>query len=130
MIRLKEILDQPQTGKPLKKVLYRGDDKKFKNFDPKFIGKSTNVNTEGFWFTDSADAAMFYGENVRSFEVTMRNPLVFTYEDFTSTTHGPPYFARLAKQNGHDGVVVQNIVDGDRESDVYCVWNVGQIKKI
>ena len=130
MIRLKEILNQPQSGKPLKQVVFRGDDKPFTKFDASFIGKATMTNTEGFWFSNSKDAAEFYGEHVRPFEITMRNPLVFTYDDFVKTTHGPPHFARIAKQKGHDGVVIQNIVDGDRESDVYCVWNVSQIKAL
>lgn len=131
MIRLKEILNQPQTGKPIKAKLYRGDDREFDTFDPKFIGKSTMANTEGFWFSSSPEAAQYFGEHVRSFEVTMQNPLVFTDEDFVrGYPKGPPHFARIAKQKGHDGVVIKNVVDGDRVSDVYCVWNVGQIKKL
>lgn len=131
MILLKELLDQPHTGRPLKRVLYRGDDTKFDTFDPKFIGKSTMSNTEGFWFSSTKEAAEFYGEHVGTFEVTMRNPLVFTHEDFVNGyPDGPPKFARKAKQAGHDGVVLLNVVDGDRVSDVYCVWNVGQIKKL
>jgi hypothetical protein len=128
MILLKELLDHPETGRPLKKVLYRGDDKKFAKFDPAFIGKSTMSNTEGFWFTDSADAAQFYGEHVRAFVVTMSNPLVFTGEDFKNGyPKGTSYFAKLAKQKGYDGVIILDIIDGDRRSNVYCVFNASQI---
>jgi hypothetical protein len=128
MILLKELLYQPKTGKPLKKVLYRGDDNQFAEFDPAFIGRSTMSNTEGFWFTDSADAARFYGEHVRSFLVTMHNPMVFTREDFVKAyPKGPSYLAKLAKQKGHDGAVIMDIVDGDRESTVYCVFDPKQI---
>lgn len=128
MILLKELLNRLETGRPFKKVLYRGDDKEFAEFDPAFIGKSTMSNTEGFWFTDSADAAQFYGEHVRPFVVIMRNPLVFTGEDFKKGyPKGPPHFAKLAKSNGHDGVVITDIMDGDRISNIFCVFNANQI---
>lgn len=128
MIRLKEILETPTTGRPFEKTLYRGDDTKFTKFDSSFIGKSTGRNTEGFWFTDNADAASFFGEHVRPFKVKMHNPLVFTNEDFVKNyPHGPSYFARLAKQQGHDGVVILNIQDGNEVSNVYCVFNASQI---
>lgn len=131
MILLTEILNQPVTGKPLTAHLYRGDDKKFSKFNHSFIGKATMANTEGFWFSNSADAAAFYGQHVREFEITMKNPLVFTDEDFRNGwPQGPPKFARIAKDKGYDGVVILNIIDGDRSSDVYCVWNTSQIKPV
>lgn len=131
MILLKEILEQPVTGKSLTTKVFRGDDTEFDTFDPKFIGKSTMSNTEGFWFSNSADAAEFYGHHVRPFEVTMKNPMVFSKEDFVKAyPHGPSHFAKLAKQRGCDGVVILNIIDGDRRSDVYCVWDPKQIRSL
>ena len=130
MIRLSEILTELHTGRPLKQIVYRGDDTDFNAFDHKFIGRATMSNTEGFWFSSDPEAAQYFGQLVRKFEITMNNPLVFTDEDFRQTYHGPPHFARLAKQRGHDGVVIKNIVDGDMVSDVYCVWNIEQIKKL
>jgi hypothetical protein len=131
MILLKELLKQPQTGVPLKHIVFRGDDIEFNDFNPSFIGKSTMSNTEGFWFSSSKDTAQYFGEHVRKFEITMNNPLVFTDEEFSrGYPKGPPEFARIAKRKGHDGVVILNIVDGDRISDVYCVWNISQIKKL
>jgi len=131
MISLKEILSQPSTGKELTAKVFRGDDDPFPKFDPAFLGKSTMSKTEGFWFSNSADAAEFFGQHVRPFEITMKNPLVFTDEDFRNGyPHGPPHFARIAKERGHDGVVIQNITDGDRVSDVYCVWNTKQIRPL
>lgn len=129
-MRLKEILDQPKTGQPLRKVVYRGDDKKFKTFDSSFIGKSTMANTEGFWFSSSKDAAGYYGQHVRPFEISMRNPLVMNDEDFLKGyPKGPPSFAKMAKEQGYDGIVLLNIYDGDMLSDVYCVWNPTQISR-
>ncbi len=131
MMRLTEILNQPVTGRPVKAQVFRGDDKKFSKFDHSFIGQATMSNTEGFWFSSSEDAAAFYGQHVRAFEITMKNPLVFTDEDFIKGyPKGPPYFAKMAKERGHDGVVILNITDGDRTSDVYCVWNISQIKRL
>lgn len=130
-MRLKETLDQPKTGHPIRKVVYRGDDSDFKDFDPNFIGKSTMSNTQGFWFYSSKEAAQFFGEHVRAFEVTMQNPLIINDEDFVKGyPKGPPSFAKMAKEKGHDGIVLLNIVDGDMVSDVYCVWNPSQITKI
>ena len=130
MISLAKILSEAYTGRPLKQIVFRGDDTDFSDFDPKFIGRATMSNTEGFWFSSDPEAAQYFGEMVRKFEITMNNPLVFTDEDFRQTHHGPPHFARLAKQQGYDGVVIKNIIDGDMVSDVYCVWNIGQIKRL
>jgi hypothetical protein len=127
MIKLKEILNSPQTGKPLKQVVFRGDDKQFDEFDPSYIG-SKGYDTAGFWVSSSEEAAEYYGERVRRFVITMKNPMVFSAEDFVKGyPKGPPHFARLAQQKGHDGVVIQDIMDGDRYSDVYCVFDASQI---
>lgn len=119
----------PTTGVPFTVNVFRGDDKQFQRFDPSVIGRSTGADTEGYWFSSSEDAAGYYGEHVRPFVVTMNNPLVVSHEEFKNGyPHGPPYFAKLAKEKGHDGVVILDILDGDRYSDVYCVWNPTQIK--
>lgn len=131
MIKLKQLLFETKTGKPFRGIVYRGDDKQFSDFDYSFIGKSTGANTFGFWFTSSPDAAEFYGQHVRAFEITMENPLVITGEEFVKGyPHGPPKFAEKAAVSGHDGVILLDIIDGDRISNVYCVWDVNQIKTL
>lgn len=130
MIKLKEILETPQTGKPFKKIVYRGDDEEFAEFDPERIGIK-GFETVGFWFSGTEDAAASYGEHVRPFEITMKNPMVFSQEDFRKIyPKGPPYLAQTAKNKGYDGIVILNIIDGDRWSDVYCVFNPSQIKPV
>ncbi len=117
------------SGRPFRGVVYRGDDKQFTDFDYSFIGKSTGANTFGFWFTDSPDAAEFFGQHVRAFEITMDNPLVVSGEEFANKyPNGPSKFAIKAAEAGHDGVIIQDIMDGDRYSTVFCVWNKNQIK--
>lgn len=130
MILLSEILGRPETSRPFKKVVYRGDDEAFAEFDPEKVGRK-GFETVGFWFSGTYDAAGFYGEHVRPFEITIKNPLVFDSEDFRKAyPHGPPHLAQLAKNKGHDGCVIFDIMDGDRWSDVYCVFSPQQIKPI
>lgn len=130
MIRLKSLLEV-KTGRRFRGVVYRGDDKQFTDFDYGAIGKSTGSNTFGFWFTSSPEAAEFYGQHVRAFVITMDNPLVVSEDDFVNAyPDGPPKFAVKAAQDGHDGVIIQNIMDGDRVSTVYCVWDKDQIAQV
>ena len=129
MILLKTLLAEIKTGRPFRGVVYRGDDEQFTNFDYSFIGKSSGTNTFGFWFTNNSDAAKFFGQHVRAFEIAMDNPLIVSGEEFTGKwPDGPPKFAIKAAEAGHDGVIIQNIRDGDRYSTVYCVWDKDQIK--
>jgi len=130
MILLSEILGRPETGKSFKKIVYRGDDEAFAEFDPTKIGRK-GFDTVGFWFSGTYDAAGFYGEHVRPFEIRMRNPKVFSSEDFRKAyPKGPPWLAQIAKNEGHDGCVILDIMDGDRWSDVYCVFDKNQIKAV
>jgi len=131
MIKLKSLLKEIKTGHPFRGVVYRGDDKQFEKFDYAFIGKSTGANTFGFWFTSSPDAAEFFGQHVRAFQITMDNPLVVTEEEFfKGYPDGPSKFAARAEMAGHDGVIILNIQDGDRRSNVYCVWDRDQITDV
>lgn len=116
----------------LKEILvYRGDEKRFQKFDHRFIGRSTGIDTVGFWFSNSKDAAEFFGPHVRAFNITMNNPLVVTSQQFIDAyPRGPAYFARLAKKSGYDGLVIQDIIDGDKESTVYCVFDASQITPV
>jgi hypothetical protein len=129
MIKLKKLLFEAKTGEPFRGIVYRGDDQQFSEFDYSFIGKSTGANTFGFWFTSSPEAAEFYGQHVRAFEINMENPLVVSGEEFAKGfPHGPPSFAKKAASAGYDGVIILDIMDGDRRSDVYCVWDKKQIR--
>lgn len=129
MIYLTEILEEPKTGIPFKKNVWRGDDISFSKFDKSYIGKK-GFDTVGFWFADTSYGAEYYGSQVREFTITMKNPMVITSEDFINAfPHGPTFFAKLAKSKGHDGCIILDIVDGDTQGNVYCVFSPNQIKK-
>lgn len=123
MIKLRTLLTEETF------LVFRGDDNPFPKFDYSKIGKSTGVNTFGFWFTDSSDAAEFYGQHVRKFKITLFNPMNVTSEDFVKhSPNGPAYWAQEAMKRGHDGVIIHDITDGDRQSTVYCVFDDSQIE--
>ena len=131
MIKLTEILNQLVTGKPFRRVVYRGDDKKFTRLSTKYLGKGlASGDRTGFWFTSNPDNASFFGEHVRQFEITMKNPKVLTYDDFVQTSHGPRHYAHVAKQEGYDGLVILDIVDGSHFSDIYCIFHPTQAKLV
>ena len=122
MIKLIPILQE------LKYDVYRGDDSKFKHFDVSYIGKSTGVDTIGFWFTNNESAAEFFGQYTRKFTIIINNPYIVTSEMFINNSpKGPTYWAKKAKNSNHDGVIIQDIVDGNVESTVYCVFTNTQI---
>lgn len=123
MIKLKSLLTEEIYD------VYRGDDVPFDKFNflkiGSGIGGSDNV---GFWFTNNQDAAEFYGEHVRKFSIHLSNPMVVSSDMFVKHyPNGPTYWAKLAFQNGHDGVIIKDIVDGDVESTVFCVFDDSQI---
>jgi hypothetical protein len=117
------------------KVVYHGTEKKFKRFNPRMVG--TNLGTQaGFWFTDSPDAAEYYSNGVQpvmKIFLKITNPLVVSEEMYAKKAAefwGPSRWAKLAFSNGHDGVIIQNVVDGDMRSTVYSVQSAEQIKVI
>ena len=123
MIKLRTLLKEEEI------LVFRGDDDPFPKFDYSKIGKSTGADTVGFWFTDSSDAAEFYGQHVRKFKINLFNPMHVTSKDFVDHyPNGPSFWAQTAMQKGHDGVIIHDITDGDRQSTVYCVFDDSQIE--
>lgn len=82
------------------------------------------INPES-WFSNSKDAVDFYysgpehGTKIHA-EVEMKNPLVVSYDDFVRERQGPTWWQAKAAQEGHDGVIIQDIQDGDRVSTVFA----------
>lgn len=108
--------------------VFRGDDINFQKFDTSLIGKSTGMDTVGFWFTDNEEAASFFGENVRKFQITLNNPLKVSNKQFIDNySHGPVWWAKKAKSEKYDGVIIKDIMDGNTISTVFCVFNINQI---
>ncbi len=114
--------------------VFHGTEKQFDEFSPSTIGKMTGANTSGFWFSDNKEASDFYhsgeelGGRTISAYLRIQNPLMVSDEKFASTSHGPPFWLREAISKGHDGVILEDIVDGDMESTVYAVPGPSQIK--
>ena len=110
--------------------VWRGDDVRFKEFDSRKIGTGFLGRTRGigFWFTDDRGAAGFFGHIVRPFTLFLGSPRIFTADEFRSLyPKGPSDLARMAEVDGHDACVIRDIQDGDRISNVFCVFNAGQI---
>lgn len=124
MIKLKALLVEASYE------VYRGDDEKFNTFDFSKIGSGVGgPNNIGFWFTNNPEAAEFYGEHVRKFFIYLSNPLIVSSDMFAKHyPNGPTYWAKIAYQEGYDGVIINDIVDGDIESTVFCVFDDFQIE--
>lgn len=110
----------PETGKSVTLRGFHATDKP--------IEGDLNPDT---WFTNKSEAADFYysGEETggRKFEadVTFQNPLVVSEEQFRSRYgekggNGPPYWMQKAWEEGHDGVILTDIIDGDKRSTVFA----------
>ena len=112
--------------------VFRGNDEPFRpfdQFDKGAIGRVADANTVGFWFSDSTHAVQYYGENVKKFKIKFKNPLYVCGVDFTKgAPKGPSYWAQEAYNRNLDGVIISSIIDGDRESTVFCVFHTGQIE--
>jgi len=78
---------------------------------------------EQYWFSDSWDASRYYGENSVEAKLHFSNPLLVTSEEFSATRRGPTWWARKARAEGHDAVVIHDIMDGDMFSTVCAVFD-------
>ena len=77
------------------------------------------VDRNGFFFADDYDNAGGYGSTVYKVYLNVTNPLIiecngqnYSSIDFNGITHDTYEWAEYAKQNGYDGVIFRNIVDG------------------
>lgn len=95
------------------------------NIDPTGAVKK---GEEEYWFSDDWAASRYYGENTIVARLKMRNPLVVSSEEFAESRGGPSsYWAKKAKREGYDAVVIHDIMDGDMFSTVCAVFSVSQI---
>jgi len=103
--------------------VYRGDDTLFEHFDDRKIGTGlTGGRGIGFWFSNCADAAAYFGEHVRPFTLIVSEPKVYTWDEIVANyPHGTCRLAVDAFINEHDCCVIPDYQDGDRVSTVYCV---------
>jgi hypothetical protein len=109
--------------------------------DPVVVAKdfaANNIDPTGavktgdeYWFSDDWEASRYYGENTVRAKLRMTNPLLVTREEFERIGRGPStYWAAKARQEGHDGVVINDIMDGDQFSTVCAVFSPSQIEAV
>lgn len=122
--------------------LYHGSRYKFlKELDPKMAGSgvvSYGARGPVTWFTSSKDNAEFYtdpgheDDNVQEYVYTayvkMQNPLIVDVEN--EINGSPALWLDEAKNEGHDGLIVKNVIDGTHKSDVYAVWTKKNIRLV
>lgn len=115
----------------MKYRLFHGTDAKFTRFDSAHCGKGTGAYYfPAFWFTDNEEATHFFGQNIMTVEITMHDPLIVTAEEFRESREGPQKWAARAFEDGHDGLILQGIVDGYKCSNVHAVWDEDQIELV
>lgn len=113
------------NGEPL--VVYHGTTIDFDTFDSSKIGSSTG-NGGGFWFAESLKASKFYGPKTVPAFVRMTNPMRVTRAEFEDDFGSPTSWAEYAKDEGHDGLILEDVQDGGTRSTVYAVFDPTQIK--
>lgn len=113
------------NGDPL--VVYHGTTIDFDTFDSSKIGSSTG-NGGGFWFAESLKASKFYGPKTVPAFVRMTNPMRVTRAEFEDDFGSPTSWAEYAKDEGHDGLILEDVQDGGTRSTVYAVFDPTQIK--
>ncbi len=119
-------------GQPL--VLFHGTESDFEQFDPRTIGRMTGTQRSGaFWFSNKKAAADWFGDGEKppmEVYVRMENPLVVTRAQFEDDMSGPSSWAMEARNEGHDGLIIEDIQDGGVRSTVYAVFDPKAIKSV
>ncbi len=105
------------NGKP--KVLYHGTWKNFDEFD---------VPETGIYFTDNLKAAKAYGEVIRVY-LSLQNPLVLDFEGSRDMGEHENILDEVtfAKEEGFDGLIVNNSFDGENTLNQFVAFSQNQI---
>jgi predicted nucleotidyltransferase/8-oxo-dGTP pyrophosphatase MutT (NUDIX family) len=76
------------------------------------------------------NAANARGEDmfVRGYHLRIENPLEVTSKEMGENRWSPPMLVPIAKDAGHDGVVIRGFHDGAMVSDVYVAFDPSQIR--
>lgn len=126
-------------GRPL--VLHHGSSTHFEVFD---MSKGLDG---AHWFTPNLRHAASFGEWVHSVCVSIVNPLVIAQEDLNGAWDKEhpsgnqddrnllprdfvKNFVAMAKERGHDGLIIKDMGDRDIESDMYLPFTPEQIKSV
>lgn len=152
-IKLRQVIPQSnfvskvvdENGEPL--VVYHGSTKRFTEFKENKIG-STTGDKSGFYFTNKKGIAkQYYSKETGStignlklifgiggkstvYDVFLKasNPYIENFNN-NRDTKGRENIIKNAREQGHDVVILKNIIDGPSVvQDVYVVFNPNQIK--
>jgi hypothetical protein len=110
--------------------VFHGSEREFQSFDQERIGSMRCASSFCFWFSSKMEVAQDYGFLIYLCELSIKNPLRVSFEEFVDERQGPSYWAKKAYQKGFDGVILTGIVDCSYmiASDIYGVFNPNQIK--
>jgi hypothetical protein len=99
-------------------VWYHGTEEDITTFDP------SKSRFGGTWFCENPNLTGYYGPSQYKVRLHFKNPLIVSEETYIAhKPNGPSYWARQAKSAGHDAVIIQDVIDGDTESTVCCVFD-------
>jgi hypothetical protein len=122
-----------EMGNPLR--VYHGTNKKFNVFKE---GEGKEFKDRGIFFTDNRKVSDAFGgdENTIEAYLSMKNPLVVDAQgnhwlniDFEGGKTNSDLLAGIARERGHDGVVLKNVKDPNPLiGNSYIVFNPTQIK--
>ena len=122
-----------EDGTP--RLVYHGTVSNFDEFSKAFLGSNTGASSarEGFFFaghptTADAYSQMREGANTMPVYLSIQNPLVV---DLAMSARRKTSYASLvkkAKEDGHDGLIIKNTVDGALPDDIHVVFDSRQIK--
>ncbi len=74
---------------------------------------------QGMWFAENPRLTGYYGPNQYKVRLNFKNPLIVTEAEYAAhKPNGPTSWAKKAQAEGHDAVIIQDIIDGDTESTV------------
>jgi len=76
------------------------------------------------WFSDCWHASRYFGPNTVRATLSLANPLLVTSEEFAERGIGPSSgWARKARSEGYDSVIIHDIMDGDAFSTVCAIFD-------
>jgi hypothetical protein len=101
-------------------VWYHGSETDMKSFTSTAPRHSKYI---GLWFAENPKLTGYYGPNQYKVKLNFKKPLVVSEEEYIKNKLGPTYWARKARDEGYDAVIIQDIIDGDTESTICCVFN-------
>jgi hypothetical protein len=112
-------------------------------FDPGLLGATTDVASarKGFFFSADPETAALYanladaeklgggsGENIMPVKLQITNPFVRDFEGSSYREFSYNDLLKKARNEGHDGAIFRNTIDGNAITDVYVVFEPEQIK--